>query len=203
MGQNQPKEGKFDIDKLAKGQHLSETVYYKIKEFNDNICEIENQDGRTFEVTTSIISEMESADHYDKEIPMNMTSLAEFLVGLGDKGFTCSFRKLPTIEAAEEQLEKLKYSELKDPKKLAKLVDDVLDGETCTLTGHLVKAENNLGRSLVVDLNATTTSKLRQIDHRTIQYIIVDNAKYFLKKGAKKIVQDESDGEKIVEKWNP
>ena len=45
---------------------------------------------------------MDSADHYDQEVPMNMTSLAEFLVGLGDAVFTCSFRKLPTVEAAEE-----------------------------------------------------------------------------------------------------
>ena len=45
---------------------------------------------------------MDSADHYDKEVPMNMTSLAEFLVELGDTVFTCSFRKLPTVEAAEE-----------------------------------------------------------------------------------------------------
>ncbi len=50
----------------------------------------------------------------------------------------------------------------------------------------MVKAENKLGRSLVIDLDATTPSKFRQIDHRTIEYIIVNNTKYFLKKGAKK-----------------
>ena len=66
-------------------------------------CKIENQDGRSFDVSTDIITnDMDSADHYDKEVPMNMTSLAEFLVGLGDTVFTCSFRKLPTVEAAEE-----------------------------------------------------------------------------------------------------
>ena len=139
---------------------------------------------------------MDSADHYDQEVPMNMTSLAEFLVGLGDAVFTCSFRKLPTVEAAEEQLQNIKYSELNDNKKLAKLVDDVLEGEACTLRCHLVKAENKLGRSLVIDLDTTTPSKFRQIDHRTIEYIIVNNTKYFLKKGAKKQAQEESDEEK-------
>ena len=70
---------------------------------DDNFCKIENQDGRSFDVATILITnDMDSADHYDKEVPMNMTSLAEFLVGLGDTVFTCSFRKLPTVEAAEE-----------------------------------------------------------------------------------------------------
>jgi hypothetical protein len=59
----------------------------------------------------------------------------------------------------------------------------------------LVKAENKLGRSLVIDLDATTPSKFRQIDHRTIEYIIVNNTKYFLKKGAKKQALEESDEE--------
>ena len=75
---------------------------------------------------------------------------------------------------------------MKDNKKLGKLVDDVLEGEACTLRCHLVNAENKLGRSRVIDLDATTPSKFRQIDHRTIEYIIVNNTKYFLKKGAKK-----------------
>jgi hypothetical protein len=63
----------------------------------------------------------------------------------------------------------------------------VLEGEPCEITCHLVKAENKLGRSLVIDLNATTPSKFRQIDHRTIEFIIVRNTKYVLKKAAKKL----------------
>lgn len=44
----------------------------------------------------------------------------------------------------------------------------------------MVEVENNLGRSLVIDLNAGGESKFRQIDHRTIESIIFRNVKYFL-----------------------
>jgi hypothetical protein len=47
---------------------------------------------------------MESGSHYAKEVSMNMTSLAELLISLQDNVFTCQFRKLPTIEGAEEHL---------------------------------------------------------------------------------------------------
>jgi hypothetical protein len=61
------------------------------------------------------------------------------------------------------------------------------------MTCHLVDVENNLGRSTVIDLGAKTDNKFRQIDHRTIQYIIFKNVKYVLKKGAKKDGEDEEE----------
>lgn len=72
------------------------------------------------------------------------------------------------------------------------------------MTCHLVNVENNLGRSTVIDLNANTPSKFRQIDHRTIQYIIFKNVKYSLKKGGgKKAGSDEEEEEKkIGALWN-
>jgi hypothetical protein len=85
---------------------------------------------------------MNSGSHYAKEIGTNMTSLAELLVGLSDHIFTCQFRKLPSVDAAQEQLEKFKFADLKDARKVAKLSEDIIQGETCTITGHLVKAEN-------------------------------------------------------------
>lgn len=67
---------------------------------------------------------------------------------------------------------------------------------------HLVKVENNLGRSTVIDLQATTPSKFRQIDHRTIEWIIFRNVKYVLKKGAKK-ADDQEEKKKGEALWDP
>lgn len=52
------------------------------------------------------------------------------------------------------------------------------------ITGHLIERGNNLGRSLIIDLNADKKSNFRQVDHRTIQYIIFKNVKYTLGKKA-------------------
>jgi hypothetical protein len=51
---------------------------------------------------------------------------------------------------------------------------------------HLVDTEVSLGRSTVIDLSAATANKFRQVDHRTIDHIILKNVRYILKKGGKK-----------------
>merc|ERR1712084_170431 len=49
----------------------------------------------------------------------------------------------------------------------------------------MVEVENSLGRSLVIDLSAEGDNKFKQVDHRSIDFIIYRNVKYVLKKGAK------------------
>lgn len=52
------------------------------------------------------------------------------------------------------------------------------DGSNRTLVGHLVSSESNLGRSMVRDLNITEGNNLRQVDHRTIQSLIIGGIQY-------------------------
>jgi hypothetical protein len=68
------------------------------------------------------------------------------------------------------------------------------------MTCHLTLAENNLGRSTVIDLTAKEKNKFRQIDHRSIDYIIFKNVKYVLKKGGKK--EEDKEEEKKGPKWD-
>lgn len=55
------------------------------------------------------------------------------------------------------------------------------DGEERVLRGRLVRPEPLLGRSMVEDLDAPGQDRLRQVDHRTIQFLIVDGVKYIVK----------------------
>jgi len=55
------------------------------------------------------------------------------------------------------------------------------DGEERVLRGRLVKPEPLLGRSMVEDLELKGVNRLRQVDHRTIQCLIVDGVKYVVK----------------------
>ena len=43
----------------------------------------------------------------------------------------------------------------------------------------LSKAEGKLGRSLVIDL---PTRSYRQVDNRSIKWLVIDNVKYIVKK---------------------
>jgi hypothetical protein len=78
------------------------------------------------------------------------------------------FHKQPNKESAQELLEATNYKDLKDKKKVAELSKQLTEGGLCEMICHLVKTENNLGRSTVIDLSSKSDNKFRQIDHRTI-----------------------------------
>lgn len=60
-----------------------------------------------------------------------------------------------------------------------------------------------LGRSTVIDLNVETENKFRQVDHRTIDWLIIKNVKYVLKKSGVKSVDNEEMKEECKKpKWD-
>jgi len=57
------------------------------------------------------------------------------------------------------------------------------DGTNRTIRARLVSSEHLMGRSMVEDLDIDIyNSRLRQVDHRTINWLIVDGIKYTAKK---------------------
>ena len=142
-------------------------------------------------VSRDIVEKMASGTHFAKEVAMNMTGLAELLEQCSDTIFTVQFHKQPNKDTAKDLLEATSFKDLKDKMKVAELAKELTEGSLTTMICHLVDVENNLGRSTVIDISAKTDNKFRQIDHRTIQYIIFKNVKYVLKKGGKKEADEE------------
>ena len=153
-------------------------------------------------VSKDIIEKMNSANHFKKTVPMNMTSLAELLESVGDTVFSVRFHKKLNEEQVQKRLQETKLSDLKDKSALSTLAKQLLEGEISEMVCHLVKAESRLGRSTVIDLSSTHEHKFRQIDHRTIEHIIVNNAKHELKKGSKKAESDDAEKKKDEPKWD-
>ena len=130
-----------------------------------------------------------------------MTTLAELLHTVQDHVFMCMFRKQPTEENALSLIQRVDQSALRDDSMLRLMSKELISGQTVQMTCHMVKVENNLGRSLVIDLNGKGPSQFRQIDHRSLDYIIFQNVKYELQKGAKK-VENDNQKKKDEPKWN-
>ena len=192
----------WDTKQFAVGQNLSQTTYYNVKGIAGDRITVEDQHGGLMHVSKDIVEKMVSGTHFSREISMNMTGLAELLETFSDTIFTVSFHKQPTVEGALANLESTSFKDLKDQKKVAALSKLLTQGELCQITGHLVKVENNLGRSTVIDLTAKGDNKFRQVDHRTIEWLVFKNVKYVLKKGGKKEADDGEEKKKGEPLWD-
>ena len=97
----------------------------------------------------------------------------------------------------------LAADDLKSTAKLSQIAKQAVEGQTCKLVCYIVEVVNTLGRSTVIDLSAQTENKFRQIDHRSIESIILRNIKYVLKaSGAKGEAFTEVVINKGEPKWN-
>lgn len=67
------------------------------------------------------------------------------------------------------EISKTNAADLKNQAIISKLAKSLIEGEECMMHCHLVKCENGLGRSTVIDLGAKGDNKFRQVDHRTIE----------------------------------
>ena len=75
------KRGKtlWDTKQFANDQFFSQTAYMNVKSIEGNQVTVENSFGGQMIVSRDIVENMYSADHFKKEINMNMTGLAELL----------------------------------------------------------------------------------------------------------------------------
>jgi len=195
----------WDTKQLANDHFLSQTAYINVKAIDGNRVTVENSFGGQMIVSKDIIQNMYSADHFEKEVPMNMTGLAELLHAVQDNIFTVQFRAQPKEDAAKEALQAATQADFTDKSRLTQLAKEIIGGNTVTMACHMVEVENNLGRSLVIDLTADGENKYKQIDHRSIDHIIYRNVKYVLKKGAKACDPEEyktSKQQVNAPKWN-
>ena len=119
---------------------------------------------------------MSSADVYATEEKLALTKVAEALNSANSKCFTVCFNTKIDEKLATDKLSNAKADDFKNAKNLAK---DLLTGKETTIVGRLSNSDNKLGRSLVVDLSS---KGYRQVDHRTINWLIINNVKYSVKK---------------------
>ena len=86
---------RWDEKKFEPGQHLSQTTYYNVTAIDGDRITVANQYGNLMYVSRDLIERMESGSHFAKEVPTNMTSLAELLQTVGDRVFTVKFKCQP------------------------------------------------------------------------------------------------------------
>ena len=101
-----------------------------------------------------LVRSLDSADEFETTEKVSKTELAAIFGEVKDNVFTVNFEKQ--------------------------------DGSPRTLRGYMVTRETGMGRSQVVDLDIKRgegdyDNRLRQVDHRTLQSLIVGGVKYIKK----------------------
>lgn len=177
-----------DTQKIQKENYLSETQYYKVVGKNPQSIQVVNERGLSFSIGNNIVSEgIFSADQFLTEEKVTRTELIEIFSKVGNTIFTVNFNKQPTASQINEAIESTNKGKILPIKDMKKLIKEAFKGEERTLVGYLINTETGFGRSTVIDLEADKGSnpeydgRLRQVDHRTLNWLIYKNVKYIVK----------------------
>lgn len=182
------------------GSILSETSFYVVKEVQQGKVVVEDDFGHEITLGKPYVEQITiSADHFESEEKKSMTELAEI--------FVSSPRIAMTVAYITKEKEKLKRDY--DAEKLAKikeikeapmgkvegLLSDLIEnpltrsipGKLRVMKGRHYGIMDELGRIHFIDMEIKRDvtkdydTRSRQVDPRTIQYIIVNKVKYVLK----------------------
>ena len=121
---------------------------------------------------------MHNASVFATEEKLSMTKVAEMLLSANTACFTVCFTAKVDEKAVKEKLSAVSYKDIQDKAKAKELAHDILQGKETTIVGRLSKSMGHLGRSLVIDL---PSKGYRQVDHRTLKWLILKNVKYVVK----------------------
>ena len=88
---------------------------------NHNLITVKNQFGQDLQMSKDLLETMYSANHFDREVSLNMTGLAELLQSVQDHAFTVHFQKQINEENAVDALLNADPSAFTDAKQMSKL----------------------------------------------------------------------------------
>jgi hypothetical protein len=121
-------------------------------------------------------TEMHSGLVFDNEEKLCRQNVLDKLMEAGETVFSVQFNKKVDTDHIKNIIGAAGAKP--DLKQLSK---DIVTGKECEMTCFLLNSENQLGRSMVIDLKAQPKANFRQIDHRTINSLIFKNVKYVVK----------------------
>ena len=183
--------------KINIGEFFSCHQYMKVISIQGSTIKLRNERGRMVDIDKQVlVDDSYSADHFETEVTCNMTELSEILQSAQDTIFKVRFFRKVDEKIIAEKLQAIKKSDIQDMATLNSLAKSLTEGEEVEMVAHLVKGEQHMGRSLVIDLEV---NDFRQVDHRSIQWIIFRNVKYSL--GRKSTLSTLEKKEETA-KWN-
>lgn len=175
-------------EELKKGDFLSMITFMKVTEKAYNGIQVVDEDGKNLNIGHGVFESNIYSTQFTEEKKVSKTELAEILISARDAVIQVNFNKQASADTIHKKLIDADGKQIRK-----KLLANLLKGEERTLTGYVIGSEQILGRSVVIDLeiekkllltkNETSEwdQRQRQVDHRTINWLIYKNVKYISK----------------------
>lgn len=182
------------------GETLSENSYFTVKSVSGNTLNVVDDHGSDLTIGVDYADRvLKSADTFSEEVQLPKTQLADLLINTPRVAMTVCFVKQDKAKTAKQyKAEKAAAIEAVQNAKVSEVegllndlienpISKVIPGETRVMKGRHSGYIDELGRLQFIDMEAemgvsTHDARVRQIDPRTVQYIIVNGTKYNLKK---------------------
>lgn len=195
----------MNTKELKAGSILSETSLFVVKKVNPTSIDVTDDLGNDLQIGKHYVEAvLQSADIFDKEEKKTMTELADLFINSPRIAMTVAFFKKDVAKTkkayeAEKQaaIEKVQSASLTNATALlADLIDNpiskVIPGNLRVMKGRHYGFVDDLGRIHFFDMELPKEIKKtkegvdydtrkREVDPRTIQYIIVAGTKFSLK----------------------
>lgn len=186
---------------LKKGDIFSETQFYIVKDVKSDHAVMTDELGNDVALNNNYINDLlKSADQFNTTVKKTMTELADlFLNNKGVAMTVCFTKKAEKKTAKDFKAEVAQWTEnvkqsfldngIKGLENYATTpVNEYKPAEERVMKGRHYGHMNDLGRIDFIDMEQPKgvdgkggDTRMRQVDPRTIRYIIVDNVKYELK----------------------
>ncbi len=190
----------MQVNNLRVGSILSETSFFVVKSVEKDHVKVTDDLGNKLEIGLPYVEAvLQSADLYDKEEYKTMTELADILINSPRIAMTVAFYKKDVaktqkaykaeVEAAIKEVQEATVSKVEGLLKnlIENPISKTIPGDLRIMKGRHYGQVDDLGRVHFVDMEqdkgtkADSDARMRQIDPRTIVYIIVSGTKYSLK----------------------
>lgn len=195
----------MNIKSLKKGSILSESSFFVVKDIQTSVVVVKDEFGNEVTIGNKYVENVLCcADYFEKEEKKSMTELAEIFISSPRIAMTVAFYKkdTPKTKKAYEAEKAAKITEIQNASlaNASKLLNDLIEnpiskvipGELRIMKGRHYGHIDELGRIHFIDMEIEKEikpskdggeydSRKREVDPRTIQWLIVNKTKYSLK----------------------
>lgn len=180
---------------LKEGEKLSETQYYSVVKVRGDKVQLKPDAGEDIVVDRAYVeSFLTSAAQYTEEKEINKTEAATLFISSVGVVLTVNYNTQVKEKDALDQIKAIypnkggkMMSEADYIKKAKSIIDSVITGKERTMIGRHYGSVNELGRVSFIDMEEKKDdtkpydTRTRQVDPRTINWMIIRGVKYKIK----------------------